>query len=211
MPKAAKKPVSEKTRSLLDAMNDDKSQSAPEDKLDRVRDKVRECRDLELENERMAATMKENSDKINRMKQQELVDLFDEVGVTSIGLEPEGNLPAYEIEVRPYYHANINMTEPSAPKALEYLRKRGDGDMIKSTYTVSFGMGEEKRQKSFEDLLKKNKIDYDSKFGVPWNTLTAWLRRMVEVEKKTPPLALLGATVGRRADVKKPKKQKGTI
>lgn len=202
------KPISAATQSLLDAMSEDAG-VVPEDKLERAKKLVRECRDLELANGEMSERIAENMKRITELKTRELVDMFDEVGIDHLGLAPEGNIPAYEIEIRPYYHANIKVDDnPDAEKAFAYLRKRGEGDMIKTTYTIAFGMGESKKQKLFESMLKKAKVEYSAKFGVPWNTLTAWLRQQVEVEKKTPPLDLLGATVGRRADVKKSRKQK---
>lgn len=205
---ARTKPVSAATQKLLDDMNNDDTQRPTEDKLDKAKKLVRECRDLETANAEYAEKMKSNSERINVLKTKELVDMFDEVGINHLGLDAEGNMPPYEIEIKPYYHANIKIEDnPDAPKAFAYLRKQGEGDMIKTTYTVAFGMGEAKKQKAFESLLKKAKVEYDAKFGVPWNTLTAWLKRQVEVEKKTPPLQLLGATVGRRADVKKSKKK----
>ena len=195
-------------RTLDDLINGDDSQRPTGDKLDRAKAMVRECRDLELEIADLQETIKLKSQRVESMKNRELVDLFDEVGVTNIGLEAEGNVPPYEIEIQPYYHANIKVEDnPDAPKAFAYLRKVGEADMIKTTYTVSFGMGESKKQKAFETMLRKAAVAYDSKFGVPWNTLTAWLKRQVEVEKKTPPLQLLGATVGRRANVKKSRKK----
>jgi hypothetical protein len=73
---------------------------------------------------------------------------------------------------------------------------------------VSFGAGSSKAQKLLAAFLKKNKMSYTSDYGVPWNTLTAWLKDMIENHHKTPTLDLLGATVGRVASVVKQKKQK---
>ena len=56
--------------------------------------------------------------------------------------------------------------------------------------------------------MKKEKIEYSNKFGVPWNTLTAFVKEQIEEKKVTPPLELLGATVGRVVQVVKQKKEK---
>lgn len=79
--------------------------------------------------------------------------------------------------------------------------------MIKGTYTIQFGMGMEKQRKAFETLLKKNKIEFSYKFGVPWNTLTAFIKEQIEDYHREPPLKLLGATVGRMAFLVKTRKQ----
>jgi hypothetical protein len=83
---------------------------------------------------------------------------------------------------------------------------------VKRTYTIVFGKGEEKRATAFEAALKKLKVDYGSAFGVPWNSLTAFVREQTERFDRLPPpeqtndkrlpLDLLGATVGRVVTIK---------
>jgi hypothetical protein len=177
---------------------------ASKDRLDRVRRKIIELRDLEIETASLEERQKEQSAKILAIKHKELVDLFDEAKITKLGVEASGNLPAYEIEIKPYYHANI--PEDTKDKAFAWLQKNGHGDLIKATYTVAFGMGEEKRRKKFEELLVKGKYEFEYKFGVPWNTLTAFVKEQIEHYRKEPPLKLFGATVGRVANLVREKK-----
>jgi hypothetical protein len=185
-------------------MREDAKRPPPKDRLERVRKKIIELRELEVTNLDLAERQKDNNEKIRKIKDKELVDLFDEAGIKSLGVEADGNLPAYEIELKAYYHANI--PEEGAAKAFAWLKKHGHGDMIKATYTVSFGMGQEKKQKQFEVLLKKGGYEFEYKFGVPWNTLTAFVKEQIEHYKKEPPLKMLGATVGRVASLVKQKK-----
>jgi hypothetical protein len=177
------------------------------DRLDKARDKIKQLRELELKNAELAETISENSRTIKVIKEKELVDLFDAAEISSLGIEASGNLPAYEVEIKAYYHANI--PEENEPKAFAWLTKQGHGDMIKGVYSVAFGMGEEKKRLAFEKILQKGKYQYSYKFGVPWNTLTAFVKEQIEEKKKEPPLKLLGATVGRVASLVKAKKSSG--
>lgn len=186
---------------LANAMAADAAAPPSDDKLVKIREKISELRDLEFENASLSERMKENSSKIKEIKDKTLVDMFDEVKITNLGIEADGNLPPYDIEIRPYYHANI--PEENEEKAFEWLTKNKHGDMIRGTYTVSFGRGEEAKRKKFEAFLDKSGFDYSYKFGVPWNTLTAFVKEQIEVYKREPPLKLLGATVGRVAALKK--------
>lgn len=173
------------------------------DKLDKVRDGIRQLRDYEAESQTLQERLSDLSGKINEFKNKTLVDLFDEAQISSLGIEGDGNMPPYEIEIKPYYKANIPAENEA--KAFAWLEKNKHGDMIKGTYTVSFGRGEEKQRKKFEALLKKGGYEYSYKFGVPWNTLTAFVKEQIEVYNRTPPLKLLGATVGRVASLVKKK------
>jgi len=192
-------------------MRADGKRPAPKDKLDLLRKGVAELRDLELDNANKQEKITENNKRIWKMKTDELVALFDQAKVGGIRLEAEGNLPAYEVNVRPYYKANIGeLDEEGQAKAFEWLIKNKHGDMIKSSYTVTFGMGEDKKRKKFEALLKKEKHQFSYSYGVPWNTLTAFVREQIETYKKSPPLKLLGAVADRMVQPVKAKKQSET-
>lgn len=195
---------------LADMMADDARAPPSQDKLVAVKQKIADLRDLEFENASLQDRMTENSEKIREIKEKTLVDMFDEIKITNLGIEADGNLPPYDIEIKPYYHANI--PEEGADKAFAWLAKNNHGDMIRGTYTVQFGKGEEKNRKAFEKYLDKSGFSYSYKFGVPWNTLTAFVKEQIEVYKREPPLKLLGATVGRVAALKKQKteRKKGT-
>lgn len=200
--------MSKDTSSVLALMREDAAKPPSEDKLDELRNAVRELRVLEAQRDSIAQDLADKGKKIFEMKTKTLVDLFDEAKVDNVGIPAEGNFPAYNIEVGTHYKANIGT--PSEPKVDDYMKaidyiKKHEPDMIKTTYKVEFGLGEEKKRKAFESLLKKNKIEYSSSFGVPWNTLTSWVKEQIEVLKKSPPLKLLGATVERSAQLIKPK------
>jgi hypothetical protein len=184
-------------------MAEDANRPASPDRLEKLRVAVRELRDTEQERADLAARSAELGTKLHELRTKTIVDLFDQAKVTSIKLPAEGNNPEYEVGVGWHYHANIG--SPSDPKVEDYAAtvayiKKTDPDLLKTTYEVSFGLGESKKMKEFEAAMKKMKIDYSSSFGVPWNTLTAWVKAQYE-SKKTLPLKLLNATVERTAKV----------
>lgn len=199
------KPVSAATRALLDQMCEDAKPTG--DKLDRVRTALAALRDDEMESERLDAQLKEVKERINTAKNKTLVDVFDEAGVISMRLEASGNLPPYEVEIDDYYHANI--PKEKAEEAYSYLRSKKSEDLIKTSFTIEFGLKEAKATERFQRSLDKAGIPYSIKQGVPWNTLTSWFK--VEHKKKPLPVKamdVLGATVGRVAKVIKQKEKK---
>jgi len=193
---------------VLALMRASATKPASADKLDKLRIKIAELREIEVERVSLAERSAELGKRVFEIQTKELVDLFDAAKVDNVGIPEEGNLPAYNMEVGWNYKANIGT--PADPKvddfnkAIAYIKKH-EPDMVKTTYVIEFGLGEEDKRKKFEDLLKKQKYEYSSSFGVPWNTLTAWVREQIEVHKKSPPLKLLGATVERTARLIKPK------
>jgi len=199
------KPVSEATRALLSEMRGD---AAPaEDKLERARDMVRQLRDLEMEAEALETRLTETKAAALEMKEKTIPDFFDEAGVPKLGVAGDGNLPPFEIEIKDRFHANI--PEENAEDAYAYLTKTKNDDLIKTTFTVAFGLKEGKAAERFARSLEKAGIEYSAKRGVPWNTLTAWFK--TEHRRKPLPakvMALLGASVGRVAKVVKIKQEK---
>lgn len=199
------KPVSAATRAMLDEMREDAKPSG--DKLDRLRSEIFKLRDLEFQQATLAERLKTVGGDIGLIKEKTLVDLFDEAGCNRLGIEADGNLPPYECEMGDYYHANIPAEKQD--EAYEYLRKIKQEDLIKTSFTVEFGLREAKAAERFERSLQKAKIPFSMKQGVPWNTLTAWFK--VEHRKKpltVKAMGLLGATVGRVVKVVKQKEKK---
>ncbi len=190
---------------LLDEMRADAAPS--QDKLDRARAEVERLRDLEIDHAALTERLAFVKDQIRQIKERSLVDIFDEAGIGSLGLPSSGNLPPYEVELADYYHANI--PDDRRDEAFNYLRKAGQADLIKTTFTVEFGLREAKAAERFARSLDKAGIGYGSKCGVPWNTLTAWFRD--EHKRKAIPAKtreFLGATVGRVVKVVKQKQVK---
>jgi hypothetical protein len=176
----------------------------PEDKLDALRDMARQLRDKEKEiadlDERIKATKAEAAE----IRTKKLVDLMAEVGVDRVGLPAEGNYPACDAELRPYYHAVISADwEPERRQAaFAWLDSAGHGDLIKTAITILIPRDDRAMAKSIELYLEQTGVQHTVLLDVPWNTLTAFVREQVEKYHRTPPLETLGATVGQLVKLK---------
>lgn len=137
--------------------------------------------------------------------QRKLPTYFDQIGLDRIGLPEHG----VDMVVEPYYHANI--PEEKQAQAFDWLEANGHESLIKLTITISLNRGDYEFGKKLQDRIaafvsaNKVKVDLQSKLGVPWNTLTAFVREQTEAGVALP-LDLLGATIGRIVKIKKRKK-----
>lgn len=179
----------------------------PKDKLVILRAEVAKLRDLKLELADLEERTADVKARIREIETRTLVDLFDDADVNICGVPAIGNAPPFEVTLADIHHANI--PEESKKAAFAYLNKSGNGDLIKTTFTIAFGMGEAKATERFMRSLDKANIPYSAKQGVPWNSLTAWFK----AEHKRRPLSpttmgILGASITRVANVVKPKKEK---
>lgn len=170
-----------------------------QDKLDAVRAKVKEARDIDID----IAGLNERVSVLNQRKNElvfnELPDLFADAKIDRLGIEAEGNLPAYDTVLSDYYHANI--PEDKKDDAFSWLDKNKHGDLIKTVITIELGRGDRKTAKAVEKFLDDNDIGYSRKLAVPWNTLTAFVKEQIG-KGVALPLDLLGATVGRVVKLK---------
>lgn len=100
-------------------------------------------------------------------------------GVKKVELE-DGTI----VSVEDFITANIK--EANRPKAHKWLRANKFGALIKMTYTIAFGMGEEKKASSLEKELLKRKLGFDAKEAVHAGTLRAFVREQLEAGKALP-------------------------
>lgn len=203
-----RKPVSTETQAVLDEMARDAAGGlASEDRLEKVRNKIRRLRELEFDNQRLTEQIETNRAEIRGLKERELVEEFDAVGVNKLGVNAEGNYPPYDVELVEYFHARI--PDENQEQAYAWLRKGKNEDLIQTKFTISYGRGEAKLTERFKRSLDKAGVEYEMKESVPWNTFEAFLRR----EFKRKPLTakvmeMLGATSGRVAKVTNQPKEK---
>jgi hypothetical protein len=130
---------------------------------------------------------------------------MDDAGIDHIGLPAEGNRPAVDLELRPYYRAHIaaNWPEEKREAAFQALRDAGHGDLIQ--YEISVRLSREEHQLAYsiiEALRDQFQIHPEIKESVHWKTLTAWLQSQFEDHKPLPPLEVIGADIGRVAKFK---------
>ena len=175
-------------------------EAAP-DKLEQLTAKATELREAFEAKTILEEQLTDTNKLIERIKFNELPELMDQCKTASWTLAAEGNHPAFKLDRKPFYYANIKADSPEAPEAFAWLDKHHPG-LVRTTYTIHYGKGEEKAAAKLEALLTKNKIVFEVKRSVPWNTLTAFLREQVEKFKTVPPLNLLGAKLGTVVEMK---------
>ena len=169
------------------------------DKLEAIRNELRNVRDLRLKLVDLQQQVSETNQAIYEKERVTLPDMFIDAGVDTVGLPAQGNSPAYDAKLEPYYKANIlSSWEPDRKQAaFDWLIKHGAGDLIKSTITIRLPLGSDKLRKRIVSALSKFKgIDISHEMSVPWNTLTAYVKECFTKARRVPPLDLIGAEVG---------------
>lgn len=184
-------------------------QTAPapdSDKLEQCRDLIREARDVQSAAQDLEERRAKLMVRFEEIRQKELVDLFQELSIRSMELDAEGNNPAVNVKLKPFYRANIaaDWSPEKRDAAFSVLETAGGGDLIKRVFTIQFGKGPE--DKAIADKLRKALTDGGFKFteglSVSWQTLTAWLKEQVEGRQVIPPLEAIGGVVGTVVELK---------
>lgn len=177
------------------------------DRLQTLKEAARSLRDGRLELSNLEEQVADKKKALYTLQHETLVELLTQSGVDRVGLEAEGNLPAYDAEMKPYYKASIAADWPEEKQAAAYnwLDGQGHGDLIKTIITIELPRGERETAKKVITALRELGVPFTEKMGVPWNTLTAWLKERIEVHKESPPLDLLGATAGKVVNLKERK------
>lgn len=175
-----------------------------EDRLTKLRHLVAQARDKELEIAALEERLKQLTSELQTLQMETLPDNFDVLGISSITLEAEGNLPAFVASMKPFYRANIaaNWPEAKRAEAFEVLTNAGGGDLIKSVVMIAFPKERRDEASALVEELRKRKFAAQCQESVSWQTLTAWLKEIVESGDTIPPLEPLGATVGRKVSLK---------
>jgi hypothetical protein len=182
----------------------------PQDKLDKLREAVALVRNLELEISDQSNSLAELNARLSRIVNKDLPLLFSEAKTQSIELAAEGNAPAYEARLVPYYSATIadSWELERKEKAFKWLTVQGHGAVIKNTVTVYLPLGANATCKKVVSALRKIKLpkakgvkkadplEFSVKKSVPHSTLTALVKDLIENHKQTPPMETLGASTG---------------
>jgi hypothetical protein len=201
----AQKKTSAAAQAALAAAEALGAQQPSEDSLKRVRAKLKQAAELDVQIEELEERLEEKNAALTKLRTEELPGIFNEVGINSLGLDPDGNLPGYDAELKPFYSAKLPDDErrDQAFKKFKWLH-----ELTRNTFTVKFGKGDSKKVKALTTFLKKNKItSYENKVGVLPQTLTAEVRRRAEDGQPLPPadMTLLGAYSGNVVNIKRRK------
>lgn len=172
-------------------------------KLDTVRAKAARMRDVKLEIEDLETQLKDKKSELEKLVQIDLPDLMREIGMDRIGLPVNGNKPAVDVVLQPFYRANIasSWDEARRQAAFAWLIKNHAGDLIKTKIEMAFPRQSFKKAKALFNKLTKQKLNPTLDQSVHSQTLTAWLRERVEAGE-IPPLDVIGGHIGQIAVIR---------
>ena len=171
----------------------------PRDKLDRIRDVAREARDVKIIAEDLEQRAAEYRRRLSALLNDALPTLLKDAGMSRLDLEPEGNLPGFSVNLKPYAAASIaaKWSEDRRRAAFAELTRRGAEDLIKVTVSFLFPKG--KRAEALELAAKNAHLRPEVREEVHHGTLTAWLYGLWEDGKPLPDLDAIGGRIGHKA------------
>jgi hypothetical protein len=176
---------------ILDAVEKESLPEKPTD-LNIIRKKAVELRDLQLQKADLENQVKEIGAKIQHVERHELIDMFDNAGISSISVDASGNYPAFVAERSTVYGGKI--PDEKRLEALQWFEQAGHGDLVKSVISIQFGMQEHEERLRVMKLLAENNVQYYTNESVHHMTLKAFVKH--EIQKgHVIPMDLLGAYV----------------
>jgi hypothetical protein len=157
-----------------------------------VRKKAVELRDLYLRKADLEQQLKDNAGKIENVERHELIDLFDNAGITAVDVAGDGNYPAFVARRSTVYGAKI--PDERMKEALNWFESAGHGDLVKSLVVIMFGMHEHEERLKVMKLLSDHNVQYGTKDSIHHMTLKAFVKGEL-TNGRIIPMDLLGAYV----------------
>ena len=199
-------------RSVADAMRAAKPLQS-RDRLDLLRQKCLEARNLELEIADLESRLREKKSELSDVigggqKRGELVDLFEELQSNSHGVDAVGNLPAFDAKLVPFYSASFPKDPEKARVAVDLVVHGWRmPDLVKNSFTVNLGMGDNKKAEKLAAALGKMRAEYSQKVTIHSGTLKAEIRRRFESGDPLSPteLEMVGGYAGKIVEIKERK------
>lgn len=170
--------------------------------LSDVQKEARNVRVLELQFAQKEEELGLIKEKLNELYFKTLPDMLDEIGIDRIGIPAEGNFPACDYILAPYYSASISSKwdDDKREAAFQILNKYKAEDLIKTEVVAALPKGSLALAQKLQAAAKKLKIKTTLDKSVHTSTLKAWLKEFYETKKKTMPesdLEKIGGRVGR--------------
>lgn len=177
--------------------------SVPDSKMQEMAKLAKELVELDAEVARLEELLKEKKVRRHAVQTKDLPDLMGEIGVDTTGVD------GVQIEVRRKCHASISSSWDDAKKqqAFEHLREIGGEDLIKQTLVVTAGRGSDEKMLAIAQRVRQMLAEVELEAGiklepsVQWNTLTAFVRSVLEEGSTPVDLEVIGATYETVAEI----------
>lgn len=193
-------------------LNDVARDAPSEDRLEAIRNKLREARDKTVEHAELEARTKQVKAELDALLQTTLPDMLSAVSMDKIGLEAEGNHPAYDCKIEPLIRANIaaGWEEPKRAAGFEVLKQLGGESLIKTVVTFEFDPKEREAAKEFiERVFDEHGYEGRETLSVNHASMASWLKAEVNANPPRVPspsqLQAIGGFVGRQLKIKERK------
>jgi len=177
--------------------------------LQAVAKKAREARDQEQIIEDLEERLKKHKADLRAIYEVDLPELFDQAQITKLSIPAQGNMPAVDLSLTPYYSATIQASWPDDKRqsAFQALTELGHEDLIKTELTITVPREDRQVVTALITAVKQfiSTAQISVKESVNHMTLRAWLKEQYERGNPLPPLETIGASVGRMVKMKERK------
>lgn len=133
----------------------------------------------------LSKALQESKVKSQRLEEVAIPELMNQLGIDELKLKTGDT-----IKLQPVYGASV--PDERKPAAWAWLRENDFGSLIKTTFKMSFGMGEEKEVEKAKVALDKKNIPYICIEDVHGSTLKSFVKERYEKGEKFPE-AIFGA------------------
>lgn len=178
------------------------------DQLEQIRQKLARRRDIDLEVKDAEQRLEELQGERRKLELEVLPTMFAEARIDNLGLPPDGNHPGVSAKLQDFVRANIPAGWPEEKRkaAFETLNSLGLHGLPRRTVSVSLPPGDPLHQEIVKKLSDMG-LTVEVTVGVPWATLTAAIRDLIEQDRKPSQedLDKVGAFVGKIVKLKEVK------
>jgi len=165
---------------------------------------ARRYRGIQLTIQNLEEQLAQAKRELRTMQFETLPDILDQAGVDQVGVPADGNQPAFDIKLTPFFQANIASDWPREKRdaAFQKLTDMGYGELIKTEINVTVPRHERQTALRIIAALEHFPVTPEIKESVHHKTLTAWLQEAFENNRELPPLDVIGAVISRIAKLK---------
>lgn len=177
--------------------------AVPDSKMQEMAKLAQELVDLDSEVSSLEQTLKDKKTRRHTVQTKELPDLMNEIGVDVTGVG------GVRVELKQKCHASISSAwdDEKKVRAFEHLREIGGEDLIKQTLVVTAGKGSDEKMLAIAQRVRQMLAEVELEAGiklepsVQWNTLTAFIRSVLEEGSTPVDLEVVGATYETVAEI----------
>jgi hypothetical protein len=146
--------------------------------FNKAREAAAKYRDLLQQKADLHERLRRIGAQVDNLCKHELPDLMDQAGVDSIGLPANGNSPACDLTLVPFFNANISADWPEDKKraAFDALKDYGHEELIKANISIALARHDHALLAGIIRALEPFAVDKVVREAVHHKTLTAWLQ-----------------------------------